>query len=224
MPVPRCLAATRGSSAALGSCPPNRSPWGSAELGGSRGHSTSTELLSKGRGRSALGSQPWCCRWELGIGPNTQALSVIKKKKFKSFHQPVVDNTHDRKINWFGINCYFYWPIICSEVRETSSHKQVSLGQLSALQPQSCHSTPPFRPENMHFCITASVACESQTQSRLRPCAGVPRRQSGAVGRAQDAARLELVLIKCDKCLRLHARRENPARAQACKRKCGYVH
>lgn len=83
MPVPRCLAATRGSSAALGSCPPSRSPWGSAELGGSRGHSTSTELLSKGRGRSALGSQPWCCRWELGIGPNTQALSVIKKKSLK---------------------------------------------------------------------------------------------------------------------------------------------
>lgn len=50
-------------------------------------------------------------------------------------------------------------------------------------------TTPPFRPENTNFRITASVAYASQPQSHLQARACVPRRQSGAVGRAQDPAR-----------------------------------
>lgn len=66
-------------------CPPSRSAWGSAERSRTRGHGASAELLSKGRGMSALGSQPWHHGWEMGMGPNTQSLSVIKKKKVQKF-------------------------------------------------------------------------------------------------------------------------------------------
>lgn len=72
-----------------------------------------------------------------------------------------MDNISDRKNNHFGTKCYFYQPIIFSKFRETLCHTQISLDYVPAHQPQSCHSTPPFWPENMIFCIT----CDTQTQS-----------------------------------------------------------